>query len=143
MTNLDQFVDACKKDSVLNRAAVVTYSSRTCVVESSQKGAIDQARDRAEDLGLEVEVKWRGGVGLCVVNTPDRKRWAVTGVALDRQTRKRVGKSRTEVIDSGTNPLFIGLDTPLAVEQKYESFWNDLNPHSREVVKVIDVREAK
>jgi hypothetical protein len=31
---------------------------------------------------------------------------------------------------------------PIDIERAYERFWNDTNPHSRDIVTVIDVREA-
>jgi hypothetical protein len=67
-------------------------------------------------------------------------RFAVTGIAMIRHSRRRVGKARTEVIDTMDNVMFQGLTAPKEIEERYEAFWNDLNPHSTEVVKVIDVR---
>ena len=80
-------------------------------------------------------------------------KFAVTAVPISRETRRRVGKARTEVVDTEKNKLFRYEDRishyegpmtePLQVEQKYESFWNDLNPQSPHIVKVIDVREVQ
>jgi len=69
-------------------------------------------------------------------------KFKVKGVAMNRNTRKQVGKIRTEIIDTETNELFYGIFQPLQVERKYESFWNYLNPNSKEIVKVIDVRKV-
>ncbi len=69
-------------------------------------------------------------------------RYEVTAVAINRRTREQVGAARTEKIDTATNIIFSSCDTPLDVEQAYESFW-DINPLSTEVVKVISVRRIK
>ena len=66
-------------------------------------------------------------------------KYIVTATAIDRQTRERVGEVRDEVIDTETNGLFGDARTAHDVERIYESFWNDMNPHSLEVVKVIGV----
>jgi len=63
----------------------------------------------------------------------------VTALARDRETNEVVGESRIEMIDTDTNSLFTGIDTEQGVKEKYESFWNDLNPNSDEVVCVTDV----
>ena len=69
--------------------------------------------------------------------------FAVTAVAMLRRTREQISQPRTEQVDNNTNRLFLHARTPPEVEQRYESFWNDLNEHSEEVVKVIDVRIVK
>lgn len=68
-------------------------------------------------------------------------KYAVLAVAMNRQSRRRSGKARTEIIDTSTNQLFKNVKTPADVERAYESFWNDLNLKSTEIVKVLDVRE--
>lgn len=70
-------------------------------------------------------------------------KYAVKAVALNRKTRKQVGKIRTEVINTKTNSLFRFANTPMGVEKAYERFWNDLNPMSKEIVKVISVTKRK
>ncbi len=65
--------------------------------------------------------------------------YTVTAVAIDRQTRQQISDPRDEVIDTDTNELFAGAETAEDVERIYESFWNDINPKSAEVVKVIGV----
>lgn len=75
-------------------------------------------------------------------------KYAVYGSALDRSTRKPVkykGKTqiRKEIIDTETNSLFKNCNTPAEVEKNYESFWNDLNPYSSEIVKVVGVKKIK
>jgi hypothetical protein len=69
-------------------------------------------------------------------------KFAVTAVAMSRATRRRVGKARVEVIDTKDNLMFRTSKTPADVEAVYESFWNDLNPNSEDVVKVVDVRRV-
>ncbi len=62
----------------------------------------------------------------------------VTAVAMNRVTRERICDPREEEIDDG-NELFIHCKTAMEVEEAYESFWNDMNPHSKEIVKVLNV----
>jgi len=69
-------------------------------------------------------------------------KFKVKGVSMNRHTRRQVGKIRTETIDTKTNELFYGTALPIEIERRYESFWNNLNPNSKEIVKVIDVRKA-
>jgi hypothetical protein len=69
-------------------------------------------------------------------------KFAVTAVAISRRSRRRVGKARTEMIDTQTNKLFRHCRAPKDIEARYESFWNDLNPNSRDIVKVVDIREV-
>jgi len=72
-------------------------------------------------------------------------KFAVTAVAMSRMTRRRVGKARTEIVDTEENELFhnrgVPITIPLDVELAYESFWNDLNKNSTDIVKVVDVRK--
>jgi hypothetical protein len=70
-------------------------------------------------------------------------KFIVTAVAISRKTRRRVGKARTEVIDTATNTMFDGVTDASAVEVRYEAFWNDVNPDSPDIVKVVDVREVE
>ena len=63
----------------------------------------------------------------------------VKGMAMNRLMRCQIGGIRIEQIDTETNSLFKKCQTPLEVERIYESFWNDLNPNSKEIVKVINV----
>ena len=69
----------------------------------------------------------------------------VTAQSYKRGTDRIVGPKRTERINVKTNELFNGsLGTPAArnimeVQEIYESFWNDMNPQSREVVRVSKV----
>ena len=65
--------------------------------------------------------------------------YKVKAVALDRKTRKQIGKARTETIDSRDNELFKGAKTTKDIEDRYEGFWNDLDPQSEEIIKVISV----
>ena len=71
----------------------------------------------------------------------DFAKFDVTGVALDRNTKKQIGKSRTETIDTEANVLFKGAKSSDDVKERYESFWNRMNPSSKEIVKVIDVKK--
>ena len=69
-------------------------------------------------------------------------KWKVKGVSMNRKTRKQVGDIRVEQIDTKTNSLFIDSKTAINIEKRYESFWNDLNPKSKEIVKVINVEKV-
>ena len=66
-------------------------------------------------------------------------KFAVTAVPISRRTRRRAGKARTEIVDNHNAP-FVGINEPHVVELTYESFWNQLDPTSQEIVKVVDVR---
>lgn len=70
-------------------------------------------------------------------------KFKVVAQAISRNTRKAIGKPRSETINTKTNSLFRNITTPLGVERKVEAFWNDVNPHSREIVKVIGVKRLK
>lgn len=64
----------------------------------------------------------------------------VTAQAFDRNTGKSVGKQRTEEINLVTNKFFKNCKTVIDIKNTYESFWNDLNPKSKEVVFVQRVK---
>jgi hypothetical protein len=68
--------------------------------------------------------------------------YQVTAVAMDRITRRAVSDPRVEVIDTRTNALFTTCLNPYEIELRYEAFWNELNPYSEHVVKVISVDEV-
>jgi len=68
--------------------------------------------------------------------------WAVTTRAFDRTTGEPLGKQRTEII-SKTNVIFKGVKKPLKIKNKYEQFWNSLNPKSKEIVFVTRVKKLK
>jgi hypothetical protein len=63
-------------------------------------------------------------------------KYVVFGQAFNRQTGKPVGKPRQETIDSNKNEIFAKATTVLEVKNAYESFWNEMNPHSSEIVMV-------
>jgi len=69
-------------------------------------------------------------------------KFAVTAVAISRRTRRRMGKAKTEVIDTAHNELFMQLEDPKEIEEAYEHWWNCLNPNSPDTVKVVDVRKV-
>ena len=66
-------------------------------------------------------------------------KFKVKGIAMNRKTRKQVGRVRIEIINTKTNSLFKNIFTNKGIETKYELFWNDLNPNSKEIVKVISI----
>lgn len=71
-------------------------------------------------------------------------KFIVTAVPISRATRRRVGKARTEIIDTSLcAPCFAGLKDPVEVERAFEAHWNDAEPTSRDIIKVVDVREVK
>jgi len=70
-------------------------------------------------------------------------KFAVTAVAMSRRTCRRTGKSRVEIINTKVNDLFKKCTDPCVIMGKYEAFWNELNPESGEIVKVVDIREVK
>ena len=68
-------------------------------------------------------------------------KFKVTAVSMSRDTRRQQCKPRKEVVDTKTNELFRGCTNAIQVEQGYEAFWNELNPRSAHIVKVIDVQQ--
>jgi hypothetical protein len=66
-------------------------------------------------------------------------KYVVTGQAFSRRTGLPIGKIRNETIDTKSNVLFKGAKNTADVKAYYESFWNDLDPHSHEVVRVSKV----
>lgn len=68
------------------------------------------------------------------------RRYKVTGQAFNRITGMPMGKTRTEVIDVSKNVLFKGANSVIDVKKAYESFWNELNPRSKEVVFVKRIK---
>lgn len=68
--------------------------------------------------------------------------WAVKAQALDRHTNKPIGKPRIEMVGTN-NLLFRECKTLEEVKQAYESFWNELNLKSGEIVEVISIKNAK
>lgn len=69
--------------------------------------------------------------------------YKVTGIAKNRKTGSYIGKSRSEIINTKTNSLFKNVKDTKEVKSRYEYFWNDLNPKSEEVVKVLKVEKLK
>jgi len=63
----------------------------------------------------------------------------VTAQAFNRKTGVPSGISRVEKIVPANNSLFTGCKTIMAIKTAYESFWNDLNPRSEDVVFVSNV----
>jgi hypothetical protein len=68
--------------------------------------------------------------------------WDVTAQAFNRKTMESIGSERTERITS-SNKIFRSCKTFLDVRRNYESFWNDLEPTSLEVVYVRKVEEVQ
>lgn len=65
----------------------------------------------------------------------------VTAQSFDRKTGAVSGKERVELIDTKTNLLFRRCRTESDVWATYQAFWNDLNPQSKDVVKVSCVEK--
>ena len=64
--------------------------------------------------------------------------YKVTAIALDRKTKELIGSARTERINVKKNELFKNAKNKEDVKDMYEAFW-DINPNSKEVVKVINI----
>jgi hypothetical protein len=67
------------------------------------------------------------------------KRWEIKAGACNRTTGMPVGKARTEIVGTD-NTLFEQCITIIDAKEAYESWWNDLNPDSNEVVFVSAVK---
>jgi len=70
------------------------------------------------------------------------KKAIITARAFDRTSGEPVCKSRNETIDLQTNELFSSCKSVLDIERAYESWWNELNPNSTEIVFVSRVKIA-
>lgn len=66
----------------------------------------------------------------------------VTARAFDRLSGKAICDSRDEIV-STTEQLFKKCKTILEIKNVYESFWNELNPRSKEIVFVSRVEILK
>lgn len=64
----------------------------------------------------------------------------VTAQAFNRATGEPNGVARDEEVDLDSNQLFKHCKSWLDVKKAYESFWNDLNPDSEDVVMVSNVK---
>lgn len=51
--------------------------------------------------------------------------------------------SRTERVDTATNPIFKDCKSILQVKDAYESFWNHLTSYPREIVMVCRVKPVQ
>jgi len=65
----------------------------------------------------------------------------IKGQAFDRKTGEKIGRARWETIDTKKNELFSGVDNLAMAKTIFESFWNDLNPHSTEIVSCLDIKK--
>ena len=63
----------------------------------------------------------------------------VRASSFNRMTGERTGAARDEELNLKENKLFIGLSSVLDIKRAYESFWNDLNSNSTDVVFVESV----
>jgi len=63
----------------------------------------------------------------------------VTARAINRTTKEPITEERVEQINTETEEIFKKCVTSNDVKKVYESFWNDLNPNSREFIVVSNV----
>lgn len=63
----------------------------------------------------------------------------VLAQAFNRKNGLPVGQSRWEEVSIKENPLFKNCKTILDLKNAYESFWNTLNPKSKEIVFVQQI----
>lgn len=120
--------EVCTGLRVNERAIEVDPQLRQFVINDSLWPGVKHAAIKA----LAKDAKGHGS---------EKRTHTVTAQAHDRVSGKPVGPSRDEDIDVKSNPLFKGAKTAADVKKKYESFWNDLNPKSSEVVKVTNVKD--
>lgn len=62
--------------------------------------------------------------------------YTVYAQSFDRVTGKETAEERGEEINIKTNALFRGVKSLLDIKKAYESFWNELNPSSKDMVFV-------
>jgi len=67
----------------------------------------------------------------------------IKGQAFKRNTNTKIGKARWVTIDTEKNELFFNVSNLESAKQVFENFWNNLNPHSPEIVKCIDIKKIK
>jgi len=96
-----------------------------------------------ENVGSVMEPVTREGHITRPEKRIDMAKYDVKAIAMNRRTREQIGSSRIERIDTDKNVLFKGLKDSSDIEKRYESFWNDMNPNSSEIVKVINVKKVK
>ncbi len=65
-------------------------------------------------------------------------KFKVKAVALSRKTGFQLGNIKMHTINTSTNKLFTQAKTNQDVKKIFEGFWN-INPHSLEKVKVLDI----
>ena len=65
-------------------------------------------------------------------------KFQITYVQMSRQTRKRIGKSITESINTDVDKRALGARTPADVERRFEGFYKKNSDYD---MKVVDVRE--
>jgi hypothetical protein len=80
--------------------------------------------------------------GGCIIKT---KKYVVKSVGFDLETHNPI-HYRYETIDLINNPLFNDVSNEFEIEDRYENFWNRLNPinsswynKKRDIVKVLEV----
>ncbi|KKL90600.1 hypothetical protein LCGC14_1903030 [marine sediment metagenome] len=66
-------------------------------------------------------------------------KYKVWARSFDRKTGVPTASERTEIIDTKTNELFNGAKTIVDVKNAYESFWNELDPMTKDIVFVSQV----
>ncbi|MHA1288850.1 MAG: hypothetical protein ACTSPB_15775, partial [Candidatus Thorarchaeota archaeon] len=70
-------------------------------------------------------------------------KYKVTAQAFDRESGKPSGDKRDETIDITSNVLFKNVKNLGDIESAYEKFWNQLNPKSKDTVKVFSVQAVE
>lgn len=67
--------------------------------------------------------------------------YKVTGYAIDKKSKRIIGKVRTESIDTRNNSLFKNAKNIADVYNIYDSFWNKLNSNPSKTVVIVGIRK--
>lgn len=64
--------------------------------------------------------------------------YLVTASSFDRKTKFKTGGPRVERVTTD-DPLFADCRNADDIKATYEEFWNDVNPDTQDIVKVLKV----
>lgn len=69
------------------------------------------------------------------------KKYRVYAHAYSQKTGKKIGKSRSEIIDTKKNSMFYDVENKQQVKERYEGFWNMTNSDEKvKVDKIVGVK---
>lgn len=69
----------------------------------------------------------------------NKMKYNVIARSFERATGTPTADARDELIDTESNELFTMCKTILDIKNAYETFWNELNPSTKDVIFVLQV----